>query len=285
MRRLADHVPGHALLAVVLGGHRADDLLSELVAVRLPLELVVSQAEIHEMPPNFGSRTLGVRPLKRLTDQSTSDRIAAAATRPGRSLSCFAVRRPVAAPATLFLLALTLAGCGLNEKNSGGSAAAPKISAKSTDKSASTELGFPVAATKNTTRVRGRRRRGGRRRGRERGVPVDLGGQPAARGRAGRRAQLAGGDRRRGADGQAARDPHALEQRRRAARGVQGRAGPAQPSRLAAGRQRPDHSHRRQLGAARRPTARRSSPAPIPTCWPRAWTSSSLWHAASPPPM
>ena len=107
------------------------------------------------MPPNSGSRARGVRPLKRLTDQSTSDRIAAEATRPGRSLSCFGVRRPVAVPATLALLALTLAGCGLNEKKSGGSAAAPKISAKSTDKSASTELGFPVAASKNTTRVPG----------------------------------------------------------------------------------------------------------------------------------
>jgi hypothetical protein len=51
---LLDHVPRHALLAVVLGGHRADDLLGELVAVRLPFELFVSQAEIHEMPPNSG---------------------------------------------------------------------------------------------------------------------------------------------------------------------------------------------------------------------------------------
>jgi len=53
------------------------------------------------------------------------------------------------------LVPLALSGCGLNEKSSSGSAAAPKISAKSSDRSAATELGFPVAASKNTTRVAG----------------------------------------------------------------------------------------------------------------------------------
>ena len=55
----------------------------------------------------------------------------------------------------MLLLALIAAsGCSLNDKNksNGGQ---PEISAKSTDKSAATELGFPVSATKNTTRVAG----------------------------------------------------------------------------------------------------------------------------------
>jgi hypothetical protein len=48
-----------------------------------------------------------------------------------------------------------MAGCaGLNEKGT-GKGKAPQISAKSTDKSAATELGFPVSASKNTTRVPG----------------------------------------------------------------------------------------------------------------------------------
>jgi putative cell wall-binding protein len=49
-----------------------------------------------------------------------------------------------------------VAGCaGLNEKSSTKKGKAPQISAKSTDKSAATELGFPVSASKNTTRVPG----------------------------------------------------------------------------------------------------------------------------------
>jgi hypothetical protein len=63
------------------------------------------------------------------------------------------VRRPLVV--ALLAALLPLAGCaGLNEKGS-GKGKAPQISAKSTDKSASKELGFPVSATKNTTRVPG----------------------------------------------------------------------------------------------------------------------------------
>ena len=47
LARFLEHVPRHALLAVVLGGHGPDDLLGELVAVGLPFKLFVSQAEIH----------------------------------------------------------------------------------------------------------------------------------------------------------------------------------------------------------------------------------------------
>ena len=89
----------------------------------------------------------------RLTDQSTNDRIAVAAKPPYRPLSCVAVLRPLAVPLVLTLLAV--AGCsGLNEKGT-SKGNAPQISAKSTDRSAATELGFPVSATKNTTRVAG----------------------------------------------------------------------------------------------------------------------------------
>ena len=63
---------------------------------------------------------------------------------------------------TVLLLAvalLSLSGCvGFNEKkdNARGSEAAPtQISATSTSESATAELGFPVTATKNTTRVAG----------------------------------------------------------------------------------------------------------------------------------
>ena len=80
-------VPRHALLAVVLGGDRADDLLREPAAVRLPLELLVSQAEIHGTPPKFGSQWL--------TDQSTNDRIAVAAKPPYPAVI---VGRPVLRP-------------------------------------------------------------------------------------------------------------------------------------------------------------------------------------------
>jgi hypothetical protein len=64
------------------------------------------------------------------------------------------VRRPLAVLAVLVVFAT--AGCaGLNEKSKTASGKAPQISAKSTDKSAATKLGFPVSATKNTTRVAG----------------------------------------------------------------------------------------------------------------------------------
>jgi ell wall binding domain 2 (CWB2) len=56
-------------------------------------------------------------------------------------------------------LALTLAGCSLKQSNtdSGGGApvAAPTGGAKSTDKKAAEQLGFPITATRNTTRVSG----------------------------------------------------------------------------------------------------------------------------------
>ena len=58
--------------------------------------------------------------------------------------------------AATVLVALGLVGCaGLNEKSSSGSGDAPEISAKSTDQSATNRLGFPVSATKDTTRVAG----------------------------------------------------------------------------------------------------------------------------------
>jgi hypothetical protein len=61
------------------------------------------------------------------------------------------------APVVALLACLSaVAGCaGLNEKSKTGKGNAPQISAKSTDKSAATELGFPVSASKNTTRVPG----------------------------------------------------------------------------------------------------------------------------------
>jgi hypothetical protein len=89
----------------------------------------------------------------RLTDQSTNDRIALAAKPPCRSLSWLFVRRLLAVAVLLVLL--SVGGCaGLNEKGT-SNGSAPQISAKSTDRSAATELGFPVSATKNTTRVAG----------------------------------------------------------------------------------------------------------------------------------
>jgi putative cell wall binding repeat protein len=66
------------------------------------------------------------------------------------------VLRPLAALLVLALVALC--GCsGLNEKsgNARTGTAAAEISAQSTSKSASAELGFPVTATRNTTRVAG----------------------------------------------------------------------------------------------------------------------------------
>jgi hypothetical protein len=54
----------------------------------------------------------------------------------------------------LLFSVLAAAGCSLNDKGT-STGAQPQISAKSTDKSAATELGFPVSATKNTTRVAG----------------------------------------------------------------------------------------------------------------------------------
>jgi hypothetical protein len=56
-------------------------------------------------------------------------------------------------------VALTLAGCSLKQSNtdSGGGApvAAPTGGAKSSDKKAAEQLGFPITATRNTTRVSG----------------------------------------------------------------------------------------------------------------------------------
>lgn len=67
------------------------------------------------------------------------------------------VPRPLAA--LLIAALVALCGCSgrLNEKNNGrtGSGAAPEISAQSGSESATSELGFPVTATKNTTRVAG----------------------------------------------------------------------------------------------------------------------------------
>jgi len=64
------------------------------------------------------------------------------------------VRRPLVV--ALFACLVSVAGCaGLNEKSPTRKGNAPQISAKSTDKSAATELGFPVSASKNTTRVAG----------------------------------------------------------------------------------------------------------------------------------
>jgi hypothetical protein len=58
----------------------------------------------------------------------------------------------------LLLIALVaavvaLAGCSLNDN--GGSGKSPVISAKSDDSEATQELGFPLSATKNTTRIAG----------------------------------------------------------------------------------------------------------------------------------
>ena len=72
------------------------------------------------------------------------------------ALSWAAVARPL--PALLLVALLAVCGCsGLNEKNGNGrsSGDAPEISAQSGSKSATSELGFPVTATKNTTRVAG----------------------------------------------------------------------------------------------------------------------------------
>jgi hypothetical protein len=66
------------------------------------------------------------------------------------------VRRPLAG--LLIAALVAVCGCsGLNEKNGNGrnSAAAPQISAQAGSNSATAELGFPVTATKNTTRVAG----------------------------------------------------------------------------------------------------------------------------------
>jgi hypothetical protein len=64
------------------------------------------------------------------------------------------VRRPLVLLALALLVVLP--GCaGLNEKSDKGGGAAPQISAQSGSQSATAELGFPVTATKNTTRVAG----------------------------------------------------------------------------------------------------------------------------------
>ena len=63
---------------------------------------------------------------------------------------------PIAACAAVFL-ALALAGCSLKASdNSGGSiGGAPQVGAQSSDKKAAKQLGFPIVATRNTTRVSG----------------------------------------------------------------------------------------------------------------------------------
>jgi hypothetical protein len=59
----------------------------------------------------------------------------------------------------VFLAALALAGCSLKQSSSdsggGAPAAPPPTGAKSSDKKAAEQLGFPVSATRNTTRVSG----------------------------------------------------------------------------------------------------------------------------------
>ena len=67
------------------------------------------------------------------------------------------MRRPLLVLLVAALLAVS--GCaGLNESNGrggGGAGATPEISAEAGSQSATAELGFPVTATKNTTRVAG----------------------------------------------------------------------------------------------------------------------------------
>src|SRR5919198_3003319 len=91
-----------------------------------------------------------------LTDQSTNRRIPACACRQSRRYRGIAVLRPLVG---LLLVALVaLCGCsGLNEKseNARAGTAPTDISAKSSSNSAAAELGFPVTATRNTTRVAG----------------------------------------------------------------------------------------------------------------------------------
>src|SRR3954469_24103772 len=62
------------------------------------------------------------------------------------------------APVAVLAAALTLAGCSLKQSStdSGGApVAAPTGGAKSSDKKAAEQLGFPITATRNTTRVSG----------------------------------------------------------------------------------------------------------------------------------
>jgi hypothetical protein len=44
----------------VLGGDRADDLASELSAVLLPLDLLVTQAEVHGIRPLYALADIGI---------------------------------------------------------------------------------------------------------------------------------------------------------------------------------------------------------------------------------
>lgn len=71
-------------------------------------------------------------------------------------ISWNAVARPLAA--LLLVVLVAVSGCkNLNEKksNARGNGTPPQVSAQSSDTSASAELGFPVTATRNTTRVAG----------------------------------------------------------------------------------------------------------------------------------
>src|SRR5215212_1209925 len=67
---------------------------------------------------------------------------------------------PRLVPLTALLAALVLSGCSLkasDEESSGGGSfgGAPVTGAKASDKDATAKLGFPIVATRNTTRVAG----------------------------------------------------------------------------------------------------------------------------------
>lgn len=77
------------------------------------------------------------------------DKVAPPMRRPTMSLKA---RTAVLVPT--LVLALAAAGCGKGDAGSGGSpGGTPAIGAKSDEKDAATDLGFPTFATKNTTRV------------------------------------------------------------------------------------------------------------------------------------
>src|SRR5919201_1638804 len=120
------------------------------------------QCACHSSCSSFRPKSTRSPPVHRsgasLTDQSTNSRIPACACRQSRRYRGIAVLRPLA---VLLVAALIVALCGcsgrLNEKSgtTRTGTAPTDISAKSTSKSAAAELGFPVTATKNTTRVAG----------------------------------------------------------------------------------------------------------------------------------
>jgi hypothetical protein len=65
------------------------------------------------------------------------------------------MRAPRSTVATALLLAIVVAGCGRDSDTKTPTAAQPAIGAKGTETTAAQDLGFPVFATKNTTRVGG----------------------------------------------------------------------------------------------------------------------------------